>query len=870
MIGGISATRPRRLLPWGLGTLAMATLALACAGPAFAEVTGAADNLRTGWYPDEPSLTPNLLSGGGFKQVFKASLAGQIYAQPLIADGVLLVVTEDDWAYGLDPVTGAVRWEKQLGEPFESSEIGCTDLEPHVGVTGTPVIDTETNVAYFVSNSYVPEHRPASAWYMNAIELDSGNEVANFPVKIGGEAQNLPPGVKFEAPQELQRPALLMMNGVVYAGFGSHCDNSPYEGWVVGISTSGQVTTKWATSAHGGSIWQSGGGLVSDSPGQILFSTGNDNGTAGEWDPPVGPGNKPPEGKLGESVARVEVQPTGTLKATDFFSPFNNKELDEGDVDLGSSAPVALPSQYFGTKSVPELLLQEGKQGVVYLLNRRDLGGRTSNDGTVVQKPSPSGGVWGAAAVWPGEGGYVYIPAVGEGVFRFYKYEVEAGNPKLKLVATANEALAFGSGSPIVTSAGTTSGTAAVWITRCPESANLGQGCNNAKLVAYSPVPSKTEEVVPLWEAPIATAAKFTRPYPNEGHVYIGNNEGNLFGFSGPELKASGESLDLGSTPVGGQLTGEATFTNTGTPLTVSAVHTPTTPFEATGLPTVGAKIQPGEAIKVHLTFKSSTLGEFNQSVGLTTEAGETKIAVSASAAAPPPTVTSIEPTSGPTAGSTAIKIKGTGFVAPATVKIGSSATSVDVVSETEITAKTAANPAGEQEVIVTDAGSPSTAGPKYTYIAVPPLESTATRPESGGTARTASLLLSALGGLGSLTATTEPLVSLARLQIRSPASRLGRRRHKALVSYTLSAAGTVDIAIYRRIVSHRCQRGAPTCLHYVRTTIELEVAGHAATNVIALNLGRLSAGEYRLAATPIAPSGVRGITRYIHFKAVR
>ena len=441
MSRGEAATRPRRRLRWLLGALTVAMLVLACAGPAFAEVTGAADNLRTGWYPDEPSLTPNLLSGGGFKQVFKASLAGQIYAQPLIADGVLLVVTEDDWAYGLDPVTGAVRWEKQLGEPFESSEIGCTDLEPHVGVTGTPVIDTETNVAYFVSNSYVPEHRPASAWYMNAIELDSGNEVANFPVKIGGEAQNLPPGVKFEAPQELQRPALLMMNGVVYAGFGSHCDNSPYEGWVVGISTSGQVTTKWATSAHGGSIWQSGGGLVSDSPGQILFSTGNDNGTAGERDPPVGPGNKPPEGKLGESVARVEVQPTGTLKATDFFSPFNNKELDEGDVDLGSSAPIGLPSQYFGTKSVPELLLQEGKQGVVYLLNRRDLGGRTSNDGTVVQKPSPSGGVWGAAAVWPGEGGYVYIPAVGEGVFRFYKYEVEAGNPKLKLVATANEAL---------------------------------------------------------------------------------------------------------------------------------------------------------------------------------------------------------------------------------------------------------------------------------------------------------------------------------------------------------------------------------------------------------------------------------------------
>jgi hypothetical protein len=854
-----------------LGVLPVAILVLACAVPAFAEVTGAADNLRTGWYPNEPVLTPTLLSSGGFQQVFKDSLQGQIYAQPLTANGVLLVATEDDWVYGLNPITGAKLWEKEVGKPVNSKEapIECTDLEPHVGITGTPVIDTEHNIAYFVSTRYTKEGtEPESGWYMNAVELASGKEVPNFPVKIEGEAQNIS-GVEFEPFQELQRPALLMMNGVVYAGFGSHCDHAPYQGWIVGVSAAGKVTTKWATSGHGGSIWQSGGGLVSDGPGQILFSTGNDEGVAGEWDPPQGPGSAPPEGKFGESVVRVEVQPAGTLKATDFFSPFNSKELDQGDVDLGSSAPVALPSQYFGTASVPELLLQEGKQGVVYLLNRRDLGGRTSNDSTVVQKPSPSGGVWGAAAVWPGEGGYVYIPAVGEGVFRFYKYEVEAGNPKLKLVATANEALGFGSGSPVVTSAGTTSGTAAVWITRCPESAHLGQGCKNAELLAYSPVPSKAEEVVALWKAPIGIAAKFTRPYPNEGHVYVGNNEGSLFGFSGPELKASGESFDLGSTPVGGRLTGEVTFTNTGTMLTVSSVHTPSAPFEASGLPSVGTKIKTGEEIKVQVTFKSSTPGEFDGSVGLTTEAGETKIAISGAAAAPLPTVTSIEPTSGPIAGGTTVKIRGTGFVAPATVKIGSSATSVEVVSETEITAKTAANPAGEQEVIVTDAGGPSTGGPKYTYIAPPPLESTATPPESGGTARTASLL-TALGGLGSLTATTEPLVSLARLKIRASASRLRSRLRKVVVSYTLSAAGTVDIAIYRRIVSRRCLRGAPTCLHYVRTTIELEVAGHAATNVIALNLGRLSAGEYRLAATPIAPSGVHGITRYVHFKAVR
>jgi len=708
---------------------------------------------------------------------------------------VLLAVTEDDMAYGLDPVTGAVRWEKQFGTPVDAGEepsdtIKCTDLEPHVGITGTPVIDTEHNIAYFASTRYTKEGaEPKGAWYMNAVELTSGKEVANFPVKIEGEAQNLP-GVQFEPFQELQRPALLMMNGVVYAGFGSHCDHEPYEGWIVGVSTSGQVTTKWATSAHGGSIWQSGGGLVSDGSGQILFSTGNDNFEAGVFDPPEGPGSKPPEGKLGESVVRVEVQPTGELKATDFFSPFNNKELDEGDVDLGSSAPVGLPSQYFGTASVPELLLQEGKQGVVYLLNRRNLGGRTNNDSTVVQKLGPYGGVWGAAAVWPGEGGYVYIPAVteGGGFFRFYKYQVnEAGDPELKLIATASETLGFGSGSPIVTSAGTTSGTAAVWITRCPEPEHLGQGCKNAKLVAYSPVPSKAEEVVPLWEAPIEAAAKFTRPYPSDGHVYVGNSEGSLFGFSGPELKPSVESLALGSTSVGGQLAGEVTFTNTGTPLTVSAVHTPATPFEATGLPTVGTKIQPGEVVKVHLAFKSSTPGEFNQSLGLTTEAGETKIAVSALA--------STEPSPEP-------------------------------------------SPAPSPE--------PSPTPP-------------------GATATTASSAAAPFAPV-SLSAFPNPLATLLHLKLHPRSSTHGHRRRDGLITYTLSAPARVQIAIYRRVVSHRCPNHARACTRYVPTHTRLNVSGHVAANRLLLNLARLTAGRYRLSATPLSASGGRGVTQNVYF----
>jgi hypothetical protein len=101
--------------------------------------------------------------------------------------------------------------------------------------------------------------------------------------------------------------------------------------------------------------------------------------------------------------------------------------------------------------------------------------------------------------------------------------------------------------------------------------------------------------------------------------------------------------------------------------------------------------------------------------------------------AASPPTVTSITPSQGPTAGGTPVTIKGTGFVTGAKVKIGNEATPVAVVNETEITATTAATGAGADEVVVEDANGKSTSGIKYTYI--PPPTVTSITPSQGPTA---------------------------------------------------------------------------------------------------------------------------------------
>ena len=121
----------------------------------------------------------------------------------------------------------------------------------------------------------------------------------------------------------------------------------------------------------------------------------------------------------------------------------------------------------------------------------------------------------------------------------------------------------------------------------------------------------------------------------------------------------------------------------------------------------------------------------------------------------PPPAVTSIDPTSGTTAGGTAVVIKGAGFVAPATVTIGSAAANVEVVSESEIDASTTATPAGPFEVVVKDAGGNSTGGPSYTYVVPPPPPTvTSIDPTSGTTAGGTAVVIKGTGFVAPATVT--------------------------------------------------------------------------------------------------------------------
>jgi outer membrane protein assembly factor BamB len=598
-----------------------------------AEVGGtmSADSLRTGFYPNQPALDPATVGSPFFGQIFDAALDGQIYAQPLYSNGVLFVATESNHVYGLDAATGAPLWTQTLGVPFQAADLNCGDLTPTIGVTGTPAIDSATGTAYLLSKTYANGSNGAAIWYAHAFDLETGDERSGFPVVIAGAASNAPSRV-FDAERQMQRPGLLLMNDVVYAAFGAHCDEAPYAGWVVGISTKGFVQTLWTTEAvpslNGGGIWQSGGGLVSDGEGQILFATGND------WMalPDPVPGRQPPAA-LGEAIVRLSLQPDGSLAATDFFSPANRDTLNYADADVGSGAPIGLPAG-FGTSSHPDLLVQAGKYGYIYLLDRDDLGGykqSTGGDDRVLQRIGPGGGVWSRPSVWPGDGGWVYLPVVANctpdiaaGCLVGLQAGVSAdGSPMLSQAATTSSSFAYGSSAAVVTADGTRSGSALLWTVW-----SSGWTGTGGELRAYDAVPQNGAFNL-RYLAGIGTSAKFTAPAVGDGRIYVGTRDGHVIGFGvtgAPALRAQGAAF--APTLVGDESLSTVQVTAAGAVTVLGlgisgdfalGAASPETPFA----------VAAGQSASIPVVFRPTTEGAIVGTLRITTDGGTFAIPLS-------------------------------------------------------------------------------------------------------------------------------------------------------------------------------------------------------------------------------------------------
>ena len=303
-----------------VGTCLLAFLLTGC--QTFLTTTYGGGLQRTGWFGNQPNLTPALVSSGTFGNMWSSNVTGQVYAQPVVHENTVVAVTENQrHLRSRRPATARELWHRQVGVPWNPDDVGCGDLTPNVGITGTPVIDPATDTAYFVNKTYASGISGPAAWWAHAVDVATGAERSGFPLRLQGTASN-DPGMTFDPTMHLQRPGLLLMDGVIYAGFGGHCDRPNYQGWVIGFTTAGQVSTLWSDEAGqsgnpGAGIWQSGGGLVSDAPGEIVLTTGN-----GDIPSAASPGHTPPN-ELGQAIVRLKVQPDKSLRAVDFFMPYD-------------------------------------------------------------------------------------------------------------------------------------------------------------------------------------------------------------------------------------------------------------------------------------------------------------------------------------------------------------------------------------------------------------------------------------------------------------------------------------------------------------------------------------------------------------------
>ena len=298
---------------------------------------------------------------GSLKVGWRAHLDGAVYGQPLLIGSMAIAATENDSLYALDQATGTVRWRTHVGTPVPRSALPCGNIDP-LGITGTPVYDPSSGIAYAVAETSGYHH------VLVGVSVTDGRLAVERDI----------PAPDGQPRYDQQRPALTLQGGRVYVAFGGLAgDCGPYRGSVAGVpvSGSGTIISYVVPTPREGAIWGTAG-PVTGTDGTLYVSVGNGSESSTSFD---------------QSDSVTALSPD--LKRTGVFAPSTWREDNDNDLDLGSTQPALLPGG---------LLLADGKRGTAYLLDATHLGGV---GGQVVQAQVCPG--YGAAAV---QGSIAYEP----------------------------------------------------------------------------------------------------------------------------------------------------------------------------------------------------------------------------------------------------------------------------------------------------------------------------------------------------------------------------------------------------------------------------------------------------------------------------
>ena len=417
------------------------------------------DVARTGQNLNESTLTTANVKSANFGLVGNLSVDAGVDAEPLyvsnlsLAGGVhnvVYVVTENDSVYAFDADTFAQLWHVSVlgANETASDNRGCGQVSPIIGITSTPVIDLSAGthgeiflVAMSLDNSGNYHQR------LHALDLTTGAEISGSPTTIQATFPTTSGTTTFDPKQYKERAALLLLNGVIYTTWASHCDAGPYTGWIMGYNeTTLQQSSVLNVTPNGseGAIWMAGDGPAADSSGNIYFLDAN-----GTFDDTLNSNGFPEHGDYGNAFIKLSTA-GNNLSVADYFTMFNTDAESDADEDLGSGGEMLLPDVQDTQENTWHLAVGAGKDGHIYVVNR-DLMGKfnTSNDSAIYQEIDTnglSGGVWSMPAYF---NNVVYYGAVRRplaGVFDCERETDDAGEfvERDQLRISGNDAEHFG------------------------------------------------------------------------------------------------------------------------------------------------------------------------------------------------------------------------------------------------------------------------------------------------------------------------------------------------------------------------------------------------------------------------------------------
>ncbi|MGA2588951.1 MAG: hypothetical protein ABSH32_03470 [Bryobacteraceae bacterium] len=396
-------------------------------------LTRSYNNGRTGANITENTLTPKLIAANGMTRVKSLTIPDdpRVEAQPLYVPGlvvngkphnVVLVASMGNHVFAFDadaPQGQDLLWTSTLlSKPYSPIVIQEANPGQHRetnvdlwginilwGILSTPVVDLDKQQMYLVNWTEGPDPKNP-VLLLHRIGLKDGKEIGKGQAIHGtlNDASGKPVidasgrAVQLNSNQK-QRAALLLspLSGphkTLFIGItGGEVPGDPH-GWMVAVDvdtfkqTAAIPTTQ---QGFGGGIWQGAGGPASDDQGNVYVMTGNGGfnikkqagdtsaGTIVDFNGTT---------DFAEAFIKFKYQRTGAGKGAlaldDWYIPFqDSKRSNQGnpdyqDQDLGSGAPILPP----GTT----LLMGAGKDGILYVLDRNNLG-KKIGDLTALKQP---------------------------------------------------------------------------------------------------------------------------------------------------------------------------------------------------------------------------------------------------------------------------------------------------------------------------------------------------------------------------------------------------------------------------------------------------------------------------------------------------